>query len=211
MVVQRLSDEALAKIPNGTPLTIAVCCSDDSVLTANISYDDPDVSGVVLDSERIGHGWYINLYQGIGEARPYVRMYTDVLNETISFKWVRLLLGSYTAETLPPYVPKSYAAELAECMRYYQIVPKRIAATVSADGRAPITYAYPVVMQINPTLFKDAGDSVEVDIYGVGKKLGNITNIEVKERYCYLMLTLESEHQHKICTTTENLVLSADL
>ena len=28
--------------------------------------------------------------------------------------------GSYTADTLPAYVPKGYAAELAECQRYYQ-------------------------------------------------------------------------------------------
>ena len=30
-------------------------------------------------------------------------------------KWAALYEGSYTAETLPPYVPKGYAAELAEC------------------------------------------------------------------------------------------------
>lgn len=33
--------------------------------------------------------------------------------------WAALYEGSYTAETLPPYMPKGYAAELAECMRYY--------------------------------------------------------------------------------------------
>lgn len=33
-----------------------------------------------------------------------------------------LLLGSYIPKTLPPYVPKGYAAELAECSRYYQAV-----------------------------------------------------------------------------------------
>lgn len=35
---------------------------------------------------------------------------------------VALYEGSYTAETLPPYVPKGYSAELAECQRYYQII-----------------------------------------------------------------------------------------
>lgn len=34
-------------------------------------------------------------------------------------KWAALYEGSYTADTLPPYVPKGYAAELAECQRYY--------------------------------------------------------------------------------------------
>ena len=33
--------------------------------------------------------------------------------------WIALYEGSYTADTLPPYVPKGYAAELAECQRYY--------------------------------------------------------------------------------------------
>lgn len=34
--------------------------------------------------------------------------------------WVALYEGTYTADTLPPYTPKGYAAELAECLRYYQ-------------------------------------------------------------------------------------------
>ena len=40
-------------------------------------------------------------------------------------RWAALYKGEYTAETLPPYVPKGYAAELAECLRYY----RRITAT----------------------------------------------------------------------------------
>lgn len=34
--------------------------------------------------------------------------------------WAALYEGSYTADTLPPYVPKGYAAELAECRLYYR-------------------------------------------------------------------------------------------
>lgn len=37
-------------------------------------------------------------------------------------KCVALYEGVYTADTLPPYVPKGYAAELAECKRYYEFV-----------------------------------------------------------------------------------------
>ena len=40
-------------------------------------------------------------------------------------RWAALYEGEYTAETLPPYVLKGYAAELAECLRYY----RRITAT----------------------------------------------------------------------------------
>ena len=43
-------------------------------------------------------------------------------NLSFELEWIALYEGSYTAETLPPYVPKGYAAELAECMRYYEFV-----------------------------------------------------------------------------------------
>jgi hypothetical protein len=36
------------------------------------------------------------------------------------YVWTALYEGEYTAETLPPYVPKGYAAELAECQRYFR-------------------------------------------------------------------------------------------
>lgn len=34
--------------------------------------------------------------------------------------WAALYEGVYTADTLPPYVPKGYGAELTECRRYYR-------------------------------------------------------------------------------------------
>lgn len=35
-----------------------------------------------------------------------------------TLRWAALYEGAYTAETLPPYLYKGYAAELAECQRY---------------------------------------------------------------------------------------------
>ena len=35
-------------------------------------------------------------------------------------EWAALYEGAYTADSLPVYVPKGYAAELAECQRYYE-------------------------------------------------------------------------------------------
>lgn len=37
----------------------------------------------------------------------------------VTVAYVALYEGEYTAETVPAYVPKGYAAELHECMRYY--------------------------------------------------------------------------------------------
>lgn len=50
--------------------------------------------------------------------------------------WAALYEGAYTADTLPPYVPKGYAAELAECMRYAIVLPNQMrirAATISQN------------------------------------------------------------------------------
>ena len=55
----------------------------------------------------------------------YISPDTDSTGTAAVVRWAVLYEGEYTAETLPPYVPKGYAAELAECLRYY----RRITAT----------------------------------------------------------------------------------
>lgn len=64
-------------------------------------------------------------------------------------KCVALYEGIYTADTLPPYVPKGYAAELAECQRYYQKY-NTVGLTCRNNGYA--TALLPVVMRVTPTI-----------------------------------------------------------
>lgn len=54
-----------------------------------------------------------------------------------SYVWAALYEGEYTAETLPAYVPRGYAAELSECRRYFRrketaIVPTYVGANQSS-------------------------------------------------------------------------------
>ena len=51
---------------------------------------------------------------------PIILLRTTAQNDYMRCYWAALYEGSYTADTLPPYVPKGYAAELAECRRYYK-------------------------------------------------------------------------------------------
>lgn len=39
-----------------------------------------------------------------------------------SYVWAALYIGEFTADTLPLYQSRGYAAELVECMRYYELV-----------------------------------------------------------------------------------------
>ena len=72
-----------------------------------------------------------------GESRVYVK--ND--GATSPIIWAALYEGSYTADTLPPYVPKGYAAELAECRRYAKHITGALAGIAHgyASGKAYAT------------------------------------------------------------------------
>ena len=67
--------------------------------------------------------------------------------------WAALYEGSYTADTLPPYVPKGYAEELAECQRYYQIIRLyRHLSTIYDNQYRYYGCSLPVKMRTIPTV-----------------------------------------------------------
>lgn len=53
------------------------------------------------------------------EGAHIVRLCTLANAQTFKVEWMALYEGEYTADTLPPYVPRGYAQELAECQRYF--------------------------------------------------------------------------------------------
>lgn len=86
-------------------------------------------------------------------------------------RWAALYEGEYTAETLPPYVPKGYAAELAECLRYY----RRITATNETfAGYCANSVSYCMIplqtMRIKPSLVPSGKF-----YYTLGNKQGTTT------------------------------------
>ena len=71
-----------------------------------------------------------------------------------TFEWAALYEGTYSADTLPPYVAKEYAAEWMECRRYTQ--------KITLGGVAKAAYIGCVVplsppMRIAPTITPDGG------------------------------------------------------
>ena len=87
--------------------------------------------------------------------------------EEFQFIWAALYEGSYTADTLPPYVPKGYAAELAECKKQVAVFGRdsgdekfvagygSIISTTSANIYIP----YPTKMRVNPTISDTSGSN----------------------------------------------------
>ena len=90
----------------------------------------------------------------------------SVSDASIDVKWAAMYEGAYTADTLPAYVPKGYAAELAECQRYYKRIRINVALSVSA-----IYVASSIInMRIRPTAtllkFDAYGKTVVTDMTG---------------------------------------------
>ena len=119
---------AFAELQDGT---VNVC---SFVATANQVYD--------LGSGFIWAVWTTSLGLVVSEgAAP------------VSIKRVALYEGAYTAETIPTYQPKGYGAELAECMRYYQVGEKmRRTETADYNGALPIVDRFPIPMRVAPTV-----------------------------------------------------------
>ena len=83
----------------------------------------------------------------------YISPDTESTGTAAVVHWAALYEDEYTAETLPPYVPKGYAAELAECLRYYRKI-KANNETFSGYAANGVAYAFiPLqTMRIAPTV-----------------------------------------------------------
>ena len=83
----------------------------------------------------------------------YISPDTESTGTAAVVRWAALYEGEYTAETLPPYVPKGYAAELAECLRYYRRIT---AANETFAGYCANGVSYCMIplqtMRIKPSL-----------------------------------------------------------
>ncbi len=106
--------QALESLP-GDVYTLAVKTTAGLYCKTYRLSEAPDGAPLHLD-----HNWWANI--NTDGTYPKVRLVhtADTVGDAVSIVWVALYEGSYTAETLPPYVPKGYGAELTECRRYYR-------------------------------------------------------------------------------------------
>lgn len=97
--------------------TLAFKVSNGTMLFYNFTYDGTSTLTKTGGANEMT-GAYINLYnQSNGVVACQFVLGPEY---TYTLVWAALYEGSYTASTLPSYVPKGYAAELAECQRYYR-------------------------------------------------------------------------------------------
>ena len=136
----------LERIKKGQSYTIAAYDASGNVFCVSGVFDGEQLTG---DASSGGKYW---LSLNKGDNLTYWYCILDAYAD-ITVKCTALYEGEYTAETLPPYVPKGYAAELAECLRYYRKI-KSNNETFSGYAANGVAYAFiPLqAMRIAPTV-----------------------------------------------------------
>lgn len=123
---------------DGKAMTFAVGCAELGSLLLHCTYgantSTQTTDGTVSLVHHSGNAFVIRVH-GTTERK---------------FTWAALYKGTYTAATLPDYVPKGYAAELAECQRYYQSIYRVYGTAVGSVSREGIVIQPP--MRIAPTI-----------------------------------------------------------
>ena len=140
-IYQKLS---AGKALNGKTVTVAVCDGTGNVATTTTNLPTTNATSwtsyAVAQTNNGVYASVIDLGSGDYPIAVRVGVQSDALNKTI--RWAALYEGSYTADTLPAYVPKGYAAELAECMRYYRrfinSAPAMSTAATAIEAEMPL-------------------------------------------------------------------------
>lgn len=168
-------------VKTGTVVTAAAKWSDGTLLTATGTITR-GTAWTWFHSSAAG-GCQI----GVADQGNSNSVHVSIVSGEKTLVWAALYEGAYTAETLPAYVYKGYAAELAECRRYY--------LHVGADDNAWLAGKYvlgwglvvefPVQMRVNPTIQIGSAGSVmafssagwETVSYGSTAVRGGITYV----------------------------------
>ena len=125
-------------------------------LSYGVNNKDNAASSAALEEnvEKI-HTFTFTLPEADADSACYnFRIRSSAAEATMEIEWAALYEGEYTAETLPEYQPKGYAAELMECYRYfYKLINKTSSGLLTASGtELRFGVETPIAMRTTPTL-----------------------------------------------------------
>ena len=177
----------------GQPMTAAIWLKNGSVIVGSAIVNAPTED--YQTSISVGNdNTNIYLQATTGDARVYVFIIgTHGNSETVVA--AALFPGSYTADTLPPYVPKGYASELAECQRYFWLCDNSYFSEGCGYAFAPnecrFMISTPQTMRISPSIMADNNDTTS---YGIKLIINGTvlrpTSVSVRRANNRLCLTL---------------------
>ena len=165
----------MQKVPNiaryaGKTLTFA--CNLYTTVKADLRIVDASANNIAYVTAEAGQRTIVLTFIVPTDATPDNCVPTILLRTTASgdymrLYWAALYEGSYTAETLPEYVPKGYGSELAECMRYYQRRDYVITVSQPINDTIVSGFDFMMPMRTNPTItiYDNAGTSGAISMW----------------------------------------------
>lgn len=194
----------------GDSLTFAACDTDGNIYCVSAATETYEL--VVDENERIG---FIPLFALDDADKGKFNGFTFLFSGR--WRWAALYSGTYTADTLPPYVPKGYALEYLECSRYYRnFVGRFTPVTILAAGTARMTVHTTVPMRVTPTVTLLNADNIILNTSGAGKVLivtsASVDSTEGDAIYINLGCNAGSDSLYATGSTfVTNLELDAEL
>lgn len=136
---------------------------------------------------------------------PTILLRATGSGDYMTVEWAALYVGEYTADTLPEYQPKGYAAELAECRRYYKVIDVNVAPWLFEGTAMRRYYVGYEPMRTAPTV--DVSGLKEYSTWNALESAINPYNI--KNNRCLLNAILETTSTRLYISG--RIALSADL
>lgn len=193
---------------DGMPLTFAACDEDDVIHCA---------TAMIGDEYGVSEDTKLMVIPIISFDTTNNQPCAAVFLRAGSWKWAALYDETYTADTLPPYVPKGYALEYLECSRYYRnFVGRFTPVTILAAGTARMTVHTTVPMRVTPTVTLLNADNIILNTSGAGKVLtvtsASVDSTEGDAIYINLGCNAGSDSLYATGSTfVTNLELDAEL
>lgn len=177
--------------------TAAICLSDGTIKAASGTFAS-------------GFGSYALGVIGAGTTVPYVR-----INTGTAVRWAALYEGAYTAETLPAYVYKGYAAELAKCQRYCIVMRCFGTGYATSDTVGNLIVPVPTTMRATPSINSGLKFSAHINGNHRNQTIENYSVRDMDTNMVRISLTAPAStfvaHQPFIGYCDVAAVLSADL
>lgn len=202
----------IQKVPEnltGKTVTLAVCDSDGVIetVTGTVQTDSACSTNTTYGS--------IAFYHSSSDGTLWAQINVNYGGSKI-FRWAALYEGSYTAETLPPYVPKGYAAELAECQRYYELLNNGSSQFVKAYNSSFIAFAINYAeKRISPTISVTGSLTNALSVAGVGTNTPTSINsanpVGLKSARINAAGTFDTSYTYNIIYSVVKLEINADL
>lgn len=112
--------QRLNNVKNGKTYTFAAALSDGTIGVCSFTLASTTSSWEWIKEVTVNSSFQIGVAHT--NSIPLVVAVSNFTDTSARIIWTALYEGSYTADNLPPYVPKGYAVELAECQWYCRTI-----------------------------------------------------------------------------------------